>query len=144
LIADDPEFFFFDAQFGGVIRGFAPDAVTDYARCVRDPAVVHAICEDYRAGATCDRRLDDEDRSAGRRITCPTQVLWAGRGALAAWYDTLAIWRDWADDVTGRALDCGHFLVEERPAETLAAIRGFHGAAASADRLPGSGVRSPS
>ena len=100
--------------------------MADYARCARDPAAIEAMCEDYRAGATCDRRWDDEDRAAGQRITCPTQVLWAGRGALAAWYDTLAIWRDWADDVSGRALDCGHFLVEECPGETLAAIRGFH------------------
>jgi haloacetate dehalogenase len=127
LIAPDPEFFFFDAEFGGVLRTFRPEAVADYARCLRDPAVVHAMCEDYRAGATCDRRLDDDDRSAGRRITCPVQVLWAGRGALASWYDTLAVWREWAVDVTGEPLDCGHFMTEEKPAETLAAIRGFHG-----------------
>jgi haloacetate dehalogenase len=126
LIERDPEFFFFDAEFGGAIRGFPAAAVADYARCARDPATIEAMCEDYRAGATCDRRWDDEDRAAGRRIACPTQVLWAGRGALEAWYDTLAIWRDWADDVTGRALDCGHFMVEERPRETLAAIRDFH------------------
>ncbi|WP_029429496.1 alpha/beta fold hydrolase [Blastococcus sp. URHD0036] len=132
LIAADPEFFFLDAEFGGVIRGFDADAVAEYARCVRDPAVVHAMCEDYRAGAGCDRRLDDADRAAGRRITCPVQVLWAGRGALAAWYDTLAVWREWADDVTGRALDCGHFIVEELPAQTLAALREFHGAGARA------------
>ena len=127
LISPDPEFFFFDAEFGGVIRGFRPEAVADYARCLRDPAVVHAICEDYRAGATCDWRDDEEDRAAGRRISSPLQVLWAGRGALASWYDTLAVWREWADDVTGEALDCGHFMAEERPAETLAAIRRFHG-----------------
>ncbi|MGR6964429.1 alpha/beta fold hydrolase [Geodermatophilus sp. URMC 61] len=132
LIAQDPDFFLFDAEFGGAIRGFPPAAVADYARCARDPATVRAMCEDYRAGATCDRRWDNEDRAAGRRITCPTQVLWAGRGALEAWYDTLAIWREWADDVTGRAIDCGHFMVEERPRETLAAVRDFH----AGDRSP--------
>ena len=128
LIAPDPEFFFFDAEFGGIIRRFRPEAVADYARWVRDPAVVHAICEDYRAGATCDRELDDEDRVAGRRIGCPVQVLWAARGALASWYDTLAVWREWADDVTGEALDCGHFMAEEKPEETARAIRRFHAA----------------
>jgi haloacetate dehalogenase len=127
IVAADPEFFFLDAEFGGVIRGFHPEVVAEYARCLRDPAVVHAMCEDYRAGATCDRDDDEADRAAGRRITSPLQVLWAGRGALAAWYDTLAVWRDWADDVTGEALDSGHFLVEEEPAETLAAILRFHG-----------------
>jgi haloacetate dehalogenase len=83
IVGHDPEHFFFDAEFGGVIRGFDPDAVADYARCLQDPGVVHAICEDYRAGATCDRQLDDVDRAAGRRITSPLHVLWAGRGALA-------------------------------------------------------------
>ncbi len=126
LIAADPDFFFFDAEFGGAIRRFPEAAVADYLRCARDPAAIEAMCEDYRAGATCDRRDDDEDRAAGRRITCPTQVLWAGRGALEAWYDTLAVWREWADDVSGRALDCGHFLVEERPQEVLVALRDFH------------------
>ncbi len=126
LIAARPDFFLFDAEFGGAIRGFPPAAVADYVRCARNPGTVEAMCEDYRAGATCDRRWDDEDRAAGRRITCPTQVLWAGRGALEAWYDTLAIWREWADDVTGRAVDCGHFLMEERPQEVLAAVRDFH------------------
>jgi haloacetate dehalogenase len=135
LIAHDPEFFFFDAEFGGAVRGFQPDAVADYARCVRHPGVVRGICEDYRAGATCDREQDDEDRAAGRRITCPVQVLWSARGALAAWYDTLAIWRAWADDVTGGPLDGGHFLPEECPAETLAAIQRFHGG------LPGDAPR---
>ena len=127
LIEPDPDFFFLDAEFGGVIRRFPPAAVADYARCARDPAAIEAMCEDYRAGATCDRRWDDEDRAAGRRITCPTQVLWAGRGALESWYDPLAVWRGWADDVSGRALDCGHFLMEERPDEVRAAIRDFHG-----------------
>jgi haloacetate dehalogenase len=126
LIAADPEFFFFDAEFGGAVRGFEPEAVADYARCVHDPGVVQAICEDYRAGATCDRADDDADRAAGRRIGCPVQVLWSGRGALAAWYDSLAVWREWAEDVTGRALDGGHFLPEQCPEETLAAIREFH------------------
>jgi haloacetate dehalogenase len=132
IIGDDPGFFLFDAEFGGAIRRFPPAAVADYVRCAREPGAVEAMCEDYRAGATCDRRWDDEDRAAGRRITCPTQVLWAGRGALEAWYDPLAIWRDWADDVTGRALDCGHFLIEEAPEETCAALRRFHGAGAAA------------
>jgi haloacetate dehalogenase len=144
LIAPDPEYFFFDAEFGGAIRRFRPDAVADYARSVGNPAVVHAMCEDYRAGATCDRQLDDEDRAAGRRIVSPLQVLWAGHGALASWYDTLAVWREWADDVTGEALDCGHFLAEEEPAETLAAIRRFHGDDRAGETLRGmAAVREP-
>ena len=125
VIAPDPEAFFLDAQFGGVLRTFP--AAAQYARHLHDQKVVHAICEDYRAGATYDRELDDADRADGNRITCPVQVLWGAKGALPGWYDVLAVWRGWADDVVGRALDCGHFLPEERPAETAEALRSFHG-----------------
>ena len=56
-------------------------------------------------------------------------MLWGAKGALAAWYDTLAIWREWAGDVQGQAVDCGHFIPEERPAETAALLRAFFSAA---------------
>lgn len=128
LIAADPEFFFFSRQFGGVIRGFDPAAFADYVAAVKNPDVVHGMCEDYRAGAGYDRMLDEEDKAAGKRIACPVQVLWGAKGALAAWYDPLAIWREWAGEVRGQAVDCGHFIPEEKPAETLALLRGFFGA----------------
>ena len=83
------------------------------------------MCEDYRAGATYDFAADRANREAGRRIDAPTLVLWGARGALARWYDVMAIWGDWADDVRGREIDAGHFIPEEAPAETLAALREF-------------------
>jgi haloacetate dehalogenase len=126
VIGRDPEHFFFEFQYRAALAAFAPDALADYRAALAKPSVIHAICEDYRAGATFDRRLDKEDRKAGRKITCPVQVLWGAKGALGAWYDTLAIWRDWADDLRGEAIDCGHFIAEEKPAEALAALRGFH------------------
>ncbi|MCA1647906.1 MAG: alpha/beta hydrolase, partial [Chloroflexi bacterium] len=104
---------------------FAPEAVDDYLRCYLDPATVHAACEDYRAGATYDFALDQADRAAGRRISCPVLALWAGRGALPQWYDVRAIWRDWADDVRGQAIDSGHFLAEEAGDETSNELRRF-------------------
>ena len=103
---------------------FAPEAVAEYRRCFRDPATTHTMCEDYRAGATIDFTLDEADRGR-RRIDCPVLVLWGRRGRLDAWYDVLAVWRDWADDVRGRALDCGHFLPEEAPDETYAELHAF-------------------
>lgn len=127
LIAADPEAFFFSTSFGGILKRFDPEAFREYARAAHRPDVVHAMCEDYRAGAGFDRELDMADKAAGRKIACPVQVLWGARGALAAWYDTLAIWREWADDVQGQAVDCGHFIPEEKPAETLALLRGFFG-----------------
>jgi haloacetate dehalogenase len=128
MAGHDPDWFFLDAHFAGIVRTFHPSAVADYQRSVREPRVIHAMAEDYRAGATFDRALDDDDRAAGRQIGCPTQVLWGSRGRVGRWYDPLEIWRDWAPDVTGQAIDSGHFLPEENPADTLAALLAFHSA----------------
>ena len=125
LIANDPELFFFRHQFGGIIQSFDPEAYADYLKAAKNPTVIHAMCEDYRAGAGFDRLLDEADKQAGRKIACPVQVLWGAKAALEAWYDTLAIWREWAPDVRGQSVDCGHFIPEEKPAETEALLRGF-------------------
>jgi haloacetate dehalogenase len=104
---------------------FDPEALADYLRCARRPETIHAMCEDYRAGATFDNEADEADLRAGRRITCPLLVLWAGRDELEEWWDVPEIWRAWADDVRGRPLDCGHYLAEEAPHETYAELRAF-------------------
>lgn len=121
MISADPEL----ALFRERPNVFTPEALEEYRRCFSDPATVHAICEDYRAGATVDFDLDEEDLWAGRRIGCPVLVLWGSRGNLEEWYDVPGIWRDWAGDVRGGALDCGHYLAEEAPEETLAELRAF-------------------
>ncbi len=120
LIASDPDAFYL--RFG--TSAFAPEALAEYRRCFNDPATIHGMCEDYRAGAAIDTQLDEADRGR-RRIQCPVLALWAGRGRLDAWYDVLAVWRDWADDVRGRPIDCGHYLAEEAPESTLAELRSF-------------------
>ena len=121
LIGCDPDYFFRTR----VPDSFAPEALDDYLRCFRDPRTVHAICEDYRAGATLDFDLDEADRIAGRRIACPVLALWGRRNRLEEWYDVLSVWRDWADDVRGESLDCGHYLAEEAPRETYERLREF-------------------
>jgi len=86
--------------------------------------VIHATCEDYRAGATVDVE-DDAAARERRRIACPVLALWAeGDEARDAW-DSLGIWRAWAEDVGGRSIPGGHFLPEESPAAVLAALRPF-------------------
>lgn len=121
LISSDPEAFY-------LRRGrtmFEERALAEYRRCFTDPDTIHAMCEDYRAGATIDMRLDEEDRTCERRIACPVQALWGLRNGLERWYDVLGVWRDWASHVEGHGIDCGHYLAEEAPAETLAALEPF-------------------
>jgi haloacetate dehalogenase len=95
-----------------------------YHQAFRDPVTIHAVCEEYRAASTLDYAHDEADRGR-HRIACPVLALWGERGGLTSFYDVLKVWREWADDVRGRALDCGHFLPEEAPEETYAELRAF-------------------
>jgi haloacetate dehalogenase len=126
LIAKDPVFYLeYTLKSWAKARNlspFAPEALVHYRALLSDPARVHAVCEDYRAGATIDRRFDEADLAAGRKITCPTFVLWA-RSYLPG--DPLDVWRTWCTSVTGASIDSGHFLAEENPQETLAALVPF-------------------
>ena len=124
MIGADPDAFYFRQRYQAP-ELFAPEALQDYLRCARRPETIHAMCEDYRAGATIDVEFDEADRGT-KRIECPVLVLWGGRGKLGELYDdVLSVWRGWAGDVRGRALDCGHFLAEEAPEETLAELLDF-------------------
>jgi haloacetate dehalogenase len=125
MIGADPEFFLrnhIEAQ-NKIAGATEPEAFAEYLRCYDDPATIHAICEDYRAAASIDLEHDAAD--AGHRIQAPLLALWGGRGVVGELYDVLQTWREKAVSVTGRALDCGHTLQEERPDETLAALLAF-------------------
>ncbi len=106
---------------------YPEEVVAAYRAQLRDPAVVSAICEDYRAGATIDRALDEADRAAGQTLACPVRALWGGEGGLPLFYeDPLALWRGLAPEVTGRAVDgASHFLVEDAPEEVAADLLRF-------------------
>jgi len=125
LIGSDPDFYLNSVLGIGRLKPHAitPEAFAEYLRCFRDPATVHATCEDYRAAATIDLIHDEADLD--RKIACPVLALWGEKGFLHKTYDVPSVWRERADDVQGKSLPCGHFIPEEAPEETLAELRNF-------------------
>ena len=138
LIGADPEFYLrtkLAAWSQGENRFFAPEAVDAYLRCFGDPAAIAASCEDYRAAASIDLVHDAAD--ADRRIGAPLLALWGARGLVGTTYDVLATWREKARDVRGHALPTGHYLPEEAPDATAAALAGFFRPPLEAGRASG-------
>jgi haloacetate dehalogenase len=123
LIGNSAEFYLRRFLGGPAI---APEAFAEYLRAFKDPATIHATCEDYRAGATIDLQHSSED--GAKKVTCPLLVLWGERGTVGRLYDVMKIWRELATDVRGKALPGGHFLPEELPDQTLAELLPFLGA----------------
>jgi haloacetate dehalogenase len=115
-----------DAWYGGSPEAMGREAYADYRAAIHDPATVHAMIEDYRAGLGIDRAHDEADRRAGRRLACPLLVLWSRRDDLERLYgDVLAVWRGWAREPRGRGLDCGHHMAEEAPEELARELIAF-------------------
>ncbi len=131
LIGADPEFYL-RKKLGSLGGGgssredlFPPEVIEEYVRCFRDPACIHAMCEDYRAAATIDLEHDELDLS--HKIACPLLALWGARGTIARCFpNALDLWRDrCAGPVEGEAFPGGHYLAEELPDEVLARFRAF-------------------
>jgi haloacetate dehalogenase len=104
---------------------FDPRALDHYRAFFKQPARLHATCEDYRAGQTTDFEHDDADRKAGRKIEAPLLALWGATGIPSAGENPIDVWRRWASNVSGKAIPCGHFLAEEAPQETAAELLPF-------------------
>jgi haloacetate dehalogenase len=104
---------------------FDPRALDHYRAFFSEPSRVHATCEDYRAGQTTDLAHDEADVAAGRKIACPMLALWGESGIPAEGGSPLDVWKRWATNVSGRAIDSGHFLAEENPAATAKAMLEF-------------------
>jgi haloacetate dehalogenase len=103
-------------------------ALEHYLAPFRDPSRVHAMCEDYRAGAGADYTYDKADRDAGNKITIPLLALWGDVGIATAAATPLDTWKTWATDVRGMPIDSGHFLCEEDPDATAKALLEFFSA----------------
>ena len=105
------------------LKHFDRRAVAEYVRAFKDPRTIHGTCEDYRASATIDLVHDRQDLQ--KKLRMPVLALWGRQGVIEALFNCLADWREVATDVRGRALQCGHFIPEEKPVELLAELRRF-------------------
>ena len=105
---------------------FDPRALAEYVRCFT-PKTIRASCADYRACATLDLAMAEADFAAGRRIECPTLVLWGGGSHTKAVFDDpLSVWRDYVrGPLTGSGVRSGHYLAEHAPEEVLRHLLDF-------------------
>jgi haloacetate dehalogenase len=105
---------------------FQREALADYLRAIHSPEMIRGMCEDYRAAASIDLEHDRASRAAGEQVQCPMLVLWGKKAKIEAWYDALAVWRQYCSaDVTGGSVDAGHYLAEEAPGEVLQRLTAF-------------------
>jgi haloacetate dehalogenase len=127
IIGLDPEYYLREhlAVQGKTPGAVTPEAMAEYLRCYCCTGTIHAACEDYRAAAGVDLQMDEADDKAGHKIAAPLLALWGAKGVVGHLWDVLATWRAKATTVSGRALDCGHLLPEEQPAEVLAELQQF-------------------
>lgn len=123
MIASDPaaylEWTLASWSAKGSLEVFDPAALENYRRSYAQPDRIRAFCEDYRAGASIDRALDDADFLAGRKVEAPLHFVWSTDGFPAKAGDPMGLWRAWATKVTGEAVEAGHFVPEENPEGVL-------------------------
>ncbi|MEU5894006.1 alpha/beta hydrolase [Streptomyces sp. NPDC047461] len=121
VITADP-----DSWYHGEPEVMGRENYDEWRHATRDPDVVRAMLEDYRAGLTVDRGHEEADRAAGTRVTCPALILWSLKDDLEDLYgDPLAIWQRWATDVRGYGIDSGHHVAEQAPDALAHALTDF-------------------
>jgi len=102
------------------------DNHADLSAAIHNPAVVHGMCEDYRAGLSVDRDHEEADRAAGRQVACPTLLLESAHDDLDIHGDPAAIWAPWlARPLSHRVIDSGHHQAEEAPSSVAEALLSF-------------------
>ncbi|WP_425544127.1 alpha/beta fold hydrolase [Actinocorallia libanotica] len=115
-----------DAWYHGDPRSMGQENYDEWREATRNPDVVRAMLEDYRAGLTLDRHHEEADRAAGVRVRCPALILWSLRDDLEDLYgDPVKIWTRWADDVCGHGIGSGHHMAEEAPEAVASSLGGF-------------------
>ena len=125
MIGADPAYYLTEKmkRWGAPGAVFNNEAMAEYIRCFSTSQAIHASCEDYRAAATIDLQHDENDLD--KKITCPLLVLWGMKGFVHRNYDVLNVWRERAEQVEGKGIDCGHFLPEEAPTDVTEELLRF-------------------
>jgi haloacetate dehalogenase len=115
-----------DSWYAGNANAMGQENYDEWRQAIHDPETVRAMLEDYRAGLSIDRRHEEADRKAGRKVQSPLLVLWSLRDDLEKLHgDPLKIWHSWAPEVSGHGIDSGHHMAEEAPDELAAALVKF-------------------
>ncbi len=126
LIGHDPDAYFHSCLLGwggSGLADFAPEQLAAYRRAWRDPATIHAMCNDYRAALSHD--FDDDAADLDRQVTCPALILCGRDGVMARCYDMDAIWAGKCRDMNARAVTGGHFFPDTNPEETANILLDF-------------------
>lgn len=128
LMGADPEYYLRRklAKPGTTAAFFSEAAIAEYLRCIRNPATIHAMCEDYRATFGVDLDMDTADFEAGRKVDCPVLLLWGATGGVGRNHKPMEVWPHYATDIRrGTALPCGHYVTEEAAEETAGELHAF-------------------
>ncbi|KAH6673352.1 putative Fluoroacetate dehalogenase [Halenospora varia] len=113
----------------GALKLRENNAFEVYAKSFKYKSVVEASCDDYRAGAEEDIKLQADDQKAEKKIKIDVLVLYSA-DYLGRRYDIKEVWKEWMGDgqleVKGFGDGVGHFIAEETPVKTAAAITDFY------------------
>ncbi|MFZ5963860.1 alpha/beta fold hydrolase [Thalassococcus sp. BH17M4-6] len=126
LIGHDPDAYFERCLLGfgkATLSDFEPDMLVAYRQSWRDPACIHAMCNDYRAAIDVDFGHDAMDLH--RKVEAPALVLYGADGAMAKAMDVPATWADRLANMRHAAIPGGHFFPDQSSKATAEALRDF-------------------
>jgi len=100
-----------------LLKIYEPEALEAYYKLFDNPAIVHAMCEEYRAGGTIDLVDASADVAAARQVKCLILVLWGRGGMVGRTYDAIEEWKAVSEtgDVRGEPVDCSHYIADHAP-----------------------------
>ena len=128
MIGADPEFYI-RRKLSKTDQGtsfFEPEALAEYIRCIKNPDTIHGMCEDYRATVSVDLAMDTVDFDAGKKVTCPTMLLWGAKGGVGRNHNAAEVWSAYASNIVrATSVPSGHYVQEECPNESYAELRNF-------------------